>query len=276
MAAITGSLIAGGLAAAGSIGGAAIGANAAGSATDKSVNAQREGMASQERLAREGMAYQERQAGQSNQLLRDFYGQAQTQLKPFQDAQLGALGQAVGLTDPNNPVYQQQRDVNTQAIQRQLAAQGLLRSKNQVDLLSNLELGLNQQRVGQINSLMGLGAVQQGAQNTMGLGGGLANIASQLGANVGSSFSQMGANNANSLAQIGQTQAQGIMANANAWGGALSGLGNIAQGTIGNIQGIGQRKEDREWLSGLIGGGANPQSLAGLSAFFSQYGGRQA
>lgn len=234
MAIGTAALVAGGLAAAGSVGGAAIASKASGDATDASVQAQREALASQEKLAREGMAFQEKQAARGDALLRDFYAQSQAQLKPFQDAQLGALGQAVGLTDANNPLYQQQRTAMTQNIQRQLAAQGLLRSKNQVDLLSNLELGLGEQRANQINALLGLGSVQQGAANAQALGGGLAGIASQLGANVGSSFGALGAANAQGIANIGQTFAQGRLAQGQALGGLLSGLGNIAQGSIEN------------------------------------------
>jgi hypothetical protein len=221
-------------------------------------------MAAQERMAREGIAFQKEQAGRSENLLREFAGKADAQLKPFQDAQLGALGQAVGLTDPNNPIYQQQRTANTQAIQRQLAAQGLLRSKNQVDLLSGLELGLNQQRGNQINSLLGLGSVQQGAANTQSLGGGLASIASNLGANVGSSFGNLGAANANSLASMGQAQAQGIMARGNALAQGISGFGNAIQGTIGNFQGIKQREQDMLFLKSLLGGGGG-QSGLGMS-----------
>jgi hypothetical protein len=234
------------------IGGALIGSKAAGDATDKSVAAQREALASQERLAREGMAYQERQATRSDQLLRDFNAQAQTQLKPFQDAQLSALGQAQALTDPNNPLYQQQRQIETQAIQRQLAAQGLLRSKNQVDLLSNLELGLGQQRANQINALASLGAVQQGAQNTMGLGAGLASLAGNLGANVGQAFGNLGAANAQGISAIGQANAQGIMGQANALAGGLTGVNNAIQGTAGNLLALNNQAGQMEWLKSLL------------------------
>lgn len=263
-------LIAGGLAAGGAVTGAAIGADAAGDATDASVRAQRDAMAMQERLAREGMTFQKGEADRGERLLREFYAQSQAQLKPFQDAQLGALGQAVGLTDPNNPIYQQQRGQMTEQIQRQLAAQGLLRSKNQVDLLSNLELGLGQQRSNQINSLLGLGAVQQGAANTQNLGGGLAQIAQNLGSNVGSSFGALGSANANSLASIGQTFAQGRLAQGNALSQGIQGFGNAIQGTIGNFQGLQQREQDMLFLKSLIGGAGAPGDALNKNQWFNR------
>lgn len=249
--------IAGGaLAAGGSIAGAAISSSAADDATNAQVNAQREGMRTQERLAREGMSYQERQAQRSEQLLRDFFGQSQAQLKPFQDAQLQALGQAQGLTDANNPFYQQQREQMTQAIQRQLAAQGLLRSKNQVDLLGNMELGLNQQRINQINSLANLGAVQQGAANMQALGGGLANIAGNLGANVGQAFGSLGSANAQGLKAIGQSYAANTMANAQNTSGLMQSLAGIGSNTFSSIanykQGQAQQQQQADQFAQML------------------------
>jgi hypothetical protein len=247
-------VIAAGIAAAGAVTASAVSSSSASSASDKQMTAEEKAQKSQEDLAREGMQFQQTQATRADQLLRDFNSQAQTQLKPFQDAQLAALQQAQGLTDANNPYYQQQQAQGTQAIQRELAAQGLLRSKNQVDLLTNLQLGLNQQRVSQVNSIANLGAVQQGAQNTMQLGGGLADIANTLGANVGSSFQALGAANANSLARMGQISAQGTLQQGQIWGGLANQFGNIAQGTLGNYQSQQNQQWQQNFLQQLIGG----------------------
>jgi hypothetical protein len=219
MSGITGAAIGGGLVAGvGSVGGALIGKGAAADATAAQIAGQREG------------------ADKSAALLKDFYGQSQAQLKPFMDAQLGALKQEQGFTDPNNPIYQQERTQMTNAIQRQLAAQGLLRSKNQTDLLTNMELGLNQQRMGTINSLANIGAVQQGAANTQGLGSSLASIYGGAAQN------------------IGQAQAQGALASGQAIGGMFTGLGNAVQGAYGNYLAGNRWDQQMGLLKGLLPG----------------------
>lgn len=227
-AAVIGGIIGG----AGSVGGAAIGAGAAGSAADKQTAANRESMAAQKDAAAKASEY-----------LKRYSSVARNDLQPLANAQTAGIQGLVGLTDPNNPYYQQQRDVNTQAIQRQLAAQGLLRSRAQADQLSNLELGLNQQRTGILGSLAGLGAIQQQSAGAQGLGQGLAGIQQMVGQQIGSAFQNQG-----------QIQAQAGMQQANAWSGGLAGLGNAMQGIFNPAPTLAQT------LAQLgLGGGGGPQ-----------------
>ena len=219
-------LIGGALAAAGSLGSAAIGADAAGGAADKATQAQREAIAAQKEQAARAEAFQREQAGI-----------ARADLQPFRDAQLGALGQLQGMADPNSAFATAQRDQATQAIQRQLAAQGLLRSKKQSDLLGNFELGLMNQRAGILQGIAGGGAAQQQAGISQSLGQGLAGNAVNLGNQIGSSFQN-----------IGQIQAQGGMAQAQAIQGGLAGLNNAIQGTFSGVAAQQQNQFQNDFL----------------------------
>lgn len=225
MGVVTAAAVAG----AATIGAAAISSSAAGDAADAQLSAEEKARRSQERTAQQSEAF-----------LREQSGIAREDLAPYRQAQAQALGQLQGFSDENNPIYQQQRQFQTQQIQQQLAAQGLLRSKNQTDLLQNLELGLSQQRLGVISGLSNLGAAQQSASISQNLGLGLANSQQALGAALGSSF-----------ARAGQAQAQGALGQGQAIGGGLVGLGNIAQGAYGNYQA--QQQQDK--LFALLGGG---------------------
>jgi hypothetical protein len=197
----------------GSIAGGLIAKGGAKDAADAAASAQREGIASQERLAREGLG-----------VAREQNAWAQGQLAPFIQSQLSANRQLAAFADPNNSAYSEQRDFSTRQIQQQLAAQGLLRSRGQGDSLANLELGLNQQRLGVIQGLAGTGAAQNAAQLAQGYGGQAAQILGGAGQGIGSS-----------LAQMGQTQMQGILGQTQAIGGIVGGLGNIVQGGIGSL-----------------------------------------
>lgn len=216
---------------------------AEGSNTDKSIAAQRE------------------MTDKAAAALKEQADIARSELAPFRESQLNALNQLNGLGDINNPLYQQQRAVNTQAIQRQLAAQGLLRSKKQSDLLSNLELGLDQQRTGVLQGLAGTGAVQASAQVSQGLGSSLSGLYGNLGANIGSSFQNFGNNLAGIYQNMGNTRAQLAMANGQAIGGYASNLNNIVQGTYGNYLSQQQNAQQMALLQQLLasnGGGAAP------------------
>ncbi len=222
-------IIGGILGAAGSVAGSAISADATGSAVDKQTKAQND-----------SIKFQQEQAAKAEQFLRDQSSQARQDLQPFRNSQVNALNQLNQLADPNSSLANAQRDVATQAIQRQLAAQGLLRSKKQSDLLGGLELGLAQQRAGILQGLAGTGAAQQQAQISQGLGQGLANNVLNLGNQVGSSFQN-----------IGQIQGQGAIANANAFTGGLAGLNNSIQGTFGAINNI-DRQKQQDTINNLI------------------------
>lgn len=266
----TAAIIGGGLlAAGGSVAGSLIGGAAQDDATNASIQANREAMAQQERLAREGMAYQERQANSSLDFLKKQYADAQAQLAPFSKAQVGALEQAVGMTDPNNQIYQKRREQMTQQIQQQLAAQGLLRSKNQNDLLTGLELGLEEQRLGQVNALLGNGANQSLAGLAQNYGGNVAAIQGQLGQTVGSQFGAMGQNamaNGQSLANLNASR---ILAGAQNTQGLISGLTNIGSNMIGGFQAANQNA----LMNALVGKSLGITNKAGLDELLKQYRG---
>lgn len=231
----TAALIGGGIAALGTVGSAVIGADAQGAAGRQADSAQRDALAQQERLAREGMAYQERQANQSLDFQRQQYQDAQAQLRPYGDIQLQATKDLQGFTDPNNPIYQQQRQQMTQALQQQLAAQGLLRSREQVDNLGNIELGLNQQRLGVQQGLAGLGASQGLAGLAEQYGGNVANIRGNLGNQVGSQFGAMGQNAMVSGQTLAQLNSQRILAQGQNTQGLIGGLTSITGNTLGSL-----------------------------------------
>ena len=223
-------LIGGILGAAGSVAGSAINSAATGSAVDKQTQAQND-----------SIKFQQEQAAKADQLLRQQSDQARQDLQPFRDSQVSALNQLNQLADPNSSLANAQRDIATQAIQRQLAAQGLLRSKKQTDLLGNVELGLAQQRAGILQGLAGSGAAQQQAGISQGLGQNLANNALNLGGQIGSSFQN-----------IGQIQGQGAIANANAITGGLAGLNNAIQGTFTNYANLQQQRQNNELNQAIL------------------------
>lgn len=239
MPALTTAAIVGGgaLAAGGSIAAGAIGASAAGDAADAQTQATRESIAAQREMAEKAAA-----------LFREQAGIARDDLAPFRESQLSALQQLAQYADPNSAYYNQERDVGTQAIQRQLAAQGLLRSKKQSDLLTDLELGMQRNRLSTLQSLAGTGAVQSSAGISQGLGQGLANIYGGLGNQVGSG-----------LQQLGQIAGQSRMAQANAWSGALGGFNNAIQGSVGGLLNLNAQKQqllyNQQLLKSLTGGG---------------------
>lgn len=170
------------------------------------------------------LAFQKDQAAKAEKFLREQTALARQDLQPFRDSQLAATQQLQGLADPNSELFQQQRSINTQAIQRQLAAQGLLRSRNQSDLLSNLEIGLNQSRAGILGQLSGMGAAQGQAGIAQGLGGSLNSLYQNTTEGIGSS-----------LQNVGRLQAGGILGQAQALTGMIGGINNSIQGGIGSF-----------------------------------------
>jgi len=221
-------------------------ARATESAANTAADAQRDGMTSQERIAREGMAAQKEQAATAQAFLEKQSAQARADLEPFRQSQVSALGKLQGLSEAGNPFEGQQRQVATQQIQQQLAAQGLLRSKNQTDLLSNLEMGLAQQnyqnRVGLLGSLSGTGAAQSMAGIATGLGQGVAGLQGNLGAQLGSSFGQLGGAVGAGMANIGQIYGNAGIASA---GYLASGATQTANNLSGLYQSFQQNKANQ-------------------------------
>jgi hypothetical protein len=267
-------LVGGGLAAAGNIGAAAIGAGAASdaaeaqmSSTDKQIALQKEMFAKQLEEMQTSRAQQERLFGQGLDFAKSQYGQAREDLAPVLAAQKVGLSNLQGFADENNPYYQAQRNQATQAIQRQLASQGLLRSKQQGEQLAGLELGLLGQRMnvnqflGGLQGAQGQAALSQGL-GQLGLAGGeaLSGIAGQYGANVANLYGQNAQQLGTMFGQQGQIAANKAISQGQALSGMFQGLGNIAQGTIGNMMLQDQLKKMQ--LAQAV-----PQTNLGMSPF---------
>lgn len=262
MSGITGAIVVGGSALAGTVAGGLIaksGAQAAGqSAADATVEAAKIQAASTDK----SIAAQQQMTDKAANVLREQYGIARQDLLPFQQVQLKALQDAAGLTDPNSQIYQDERRLSTESIQRQLSAQGLLRSKNQVDLLSNLEVGLNSERFNRVNQLAGIGAAQQGAALSQGLGGSLSGLYGNLGQNIGSTFQNSGNTLAGLYQNLGQVRGQTALAGSQAIGGIVAGGSNALQGVFANVNAMNNQQAQLALLNKLMGGGGG---LSGLN-----------
>jgi hypothetical protein len=105
------------------------------SANDDALEAERQGLWDALKIQEQGsgraMDYQATKGQEAINAFLTYAARARADLDPYRKASAEALKQQQGLTDPNSPIYQQQRAAMTSQIQRQLAAQGLLRSKNQ-------------------------------------------------------------------------------------------------------------------------------------------------
>jgi hypothetical protein len=210
MSVVVASIVGGGAA----LGSAAIGAIGAGNAASAQERATRDSLKMQQRMAREGMAYAERQAELSRK-----------ELAPFRELQLRALGQVSELSDPNSALARAERSRATEAVQRQLAAQGLLRSRAQGDSLANMELGFASENFNRQNALAGIGAAQGIAAGYQGLG--------QQGL---SSYSNLGQSIGQTIQAGGAGQAQAYMAGANAIQGGFQIANNSFQSILGASQ----------------------------------------
>lgn len=219
----TAALVGGGLAAAGSVAGGLAAKSGAKDAASEQLQA-----------TRESIAFQKEQADKAAALL-----------EPFRQAQLGAVTQLQDLSKVGSPLELQQREAATQAIQRQLAGQGLLRSGGQSNALQTLELGLAEQRAGRLSQLAGLGSAQSQA-----------GIYNNLGSSVGQS-----------ILQQGQIRGQSAINQANATASIFQGIGNAAQGTLGNLATANLYGQLFPQAGGSAGGG-----VSGDAAFNAAHG----
>lgn len=231
--------------AAGSVAGAAIGSGAASDAASAQVLANRESIAAQKEMTQKALDFYGKQ-----------YSQARQDLEPFREAQISALRDLQGFTDANSEFYQNERQQATEAIQRQLAAQGLLRSRKQVDLLSGLESDLTRSRLNVLGSLAGNNAAQQASTLAQTYGSVGAQSLATLGQNIGSSFQNMGQAQANAALQQGQL-----------WSGAVQGVGNTLSGLAGDVSLLPAYKR----IYGRLGGGQAP----GAGAYIGPYSNSQ-
>lgn len=238
----------GALAAGGAIAGGEAARGGAVAAGQAQLQAQRESIAAQTRQSEEALKFLREQAAISRE-----------ELAPLREIQVGALEQLRGLATPGSPLEQAQRTQATTQIQRQLAAQGLLRSGTQVQGLTNLELGLAQQRQNILAGLAGTGGAQGLAGIAGQLGAGQAQIATGLGQQIGTSLGQQGR-------ILGQQALGGAAATQAQIGGVTSALG----ATLGAFAPPSQFQQ--ALISALGGGGqfspsqvANQFEFAGLA-----------
>lgn len=236
MAIATGTAILAGtaLAATGGIAGAALGADAQGDAQQSQAALTREGIAAQERINQKGIDAQKEMADKSIAFLEKQFGIARDDLEPFRQSQLKAVTDLQGLADPTNPLYQAQRQQATEAIQRQLSAQGLLRSGMQGKMLTNLELGLMQNRASVLGQLSGTGAGAQSSALAQNLGSAGSSVYSGLGQGIGAAYGNLGSNVGSSLLQLGQGIGASKAAQGQLWGGAAQGAFNAVGAGLGS------------------------------------------
>lgn len=235
----TGAIIGGSVIGAGaSLVGSAIGANSASAAADAQLKFQRE-----------GLDYQKQQSERAYNFMTD----EQKRFEPFRESQLRAISQLEGLADPNNPYAASERKISTDAIQRTLAAQGLLRSSAQGTELQNLELGLAQRRQNILQALAGTGAGAQAASMGQNIGQSLLNSGSQIGSQFG---------------QMGQTVGAGLMGQGQAWQQGVGQINNAFQGGVSNFMQLELLNRFGNNGAGGSGGGGgtyNPVALPNLA-----------
>lgn len=193
----------------------AIGAGASLIGAGKQADAAEKATAAQLEAHREGLAFQKQTADRAFGL----FEKSRADFEPFRLAQLRAMGALEGLTDPNSPVYAAERKSLYDPIQKELNAQGLLRSGAQGAALGNVELGLSQKRAQILSMLAGTGA---GA------------TALSAGQNQGQQLLGTGERVGSSIAQTGAIQGQGFLNSANAFSQGLAGVNNAFQGGVGN------------------------------------------
>jgi len=170
---------------------------------------------------------------------------------------LGATQELQGLADPNSQFFSQQRDRSQEAVRRQLAAQGLLRSTAQGDQLSNIEVGLEQNRAQILSSLAGNGASQAFAQTS----GNMANAANQFGQNEAAQGNVLAQGFLNQ-GQIGSNLATQFT---NIGGGILDQMNAERLREQQRLQQQAQMSQTNAILSGLIGGGGSAGGASSVS-----------
>lgn len=214
-------------------------------ATDAQVQANQQAIALQEKA----LDLQNQQSEKALAFLQSQSDQARADLQPFRDIQLQATQDLQALADPNSALFQQQRTEGTQAIQRQLAAQGLLRSGAQGDQLGRLETGLAQTRANILGGLSGTGAAGGLASLASGLGQSGAGVLGQQSQNIGSTLAGI----SGLLAGQGQAIGQGAIGGANAIAGGLANVNNNIQSTIAALLQQNQLAQNGT-LFGALGG----------------------
>ena len=186
--------------------------------------------------------------GRARSELERFFGRAEGALAPQAEAQRAGLAGLQGFADPNSEFFKAQRAASTQAIQRQLAAQGLLGSGKQRQQLTELELGLTGQRLGVLGQLSqaGGGALGQLAGLNFSQGGRLAGLET----GIGSSLASIAGGFQNQLAQLRLAEGDIRAGKANAIAAAQ------AKRREGVTEGIDQLAGDIAAASGKAGGAA--------------------
>lgn len=221
----TTALIAGGLGAAGSLGGALIGSSASKSAANAQAQAQMAALAQQKALFEQGLGVQS-----------GYVGQAQDTLNPFINAGKSVLPTLQGLITPGA----NQNALLSQTPGFQFASQyGTMAATNALAPKSGASAGPLAAAISQYNNGLAQNTWQNtvnALQNYAGIG---ANAATSLGgifgnagnAALGQSGVQAGLQG-NTLGNIGNAQASGILGNANALSGGLTGAAGAGSNAL--------------------------------------------
>ena len=200
---------------------------------------------SQAQAAEQASQAQLQAAREAQQFQREMFESGQQQMRPFIRAGQDAVGQLSGLTDPamqaqmfdqiaQGPVFAQQAEQAEQAMLRNASATGGLRTGQANVALGQvapqIQQGLYQQQVGQLQGLagMGMGAAQSAAGFGQQAGSGMANVAMQSGMGQGNISMQTGANQAAAAQQAAMAQAQMQQAQ-----------GQIGSDLLGDLGGLG-------------------------------------
>lgn len=272
---------AGVLAAGATVGSSAIQSDAADSANTAQLQATLESIKAQRELTERGFQVFQSQTERAQDFLREqnalargesrrAYERAIDTLQPFQDVALQNLKAAQGYADPDSPQSKAERAVFQRNLAQNLAARGLTGSGTEIQGLTDYEVGQGANRRNLVLGLANLGTSQVGnlanlyaANNNAGLstqlGQGLAGLASNLGSVGSSLFGNLGQNIGGTLAQGGQTQAGLALQSGQAQAQGLAGLGNVAQGVLGNYLSLQQQNQNQQFLQSIL----NPQRGGG-------------
>ncbi len=281
----TTALILGGLAAAGSVGGAAIGANAS-----KSV-------ASTQASAAQQAADIAQAAGTSaNQTNAETYNKQITALQPYVDAGTngldalktalapgGSLSQQFSF-DPSkiadNPDYQFQLNEGLKAVQRAASATGTLGSGGTLKALTQYSQGLASNEIGQAyqQALSTFGTNRNSAVQNLSIPLSLGQYGTSGVLNALSSYNNLYSQNSLGTAQIvgndltskANAQAAGTVGSANAYGGALGNLSNLAQ-TYALLSSLQQPQQTIAPGGQLPNTNTRPSSAQALAPYVTPY-----
>ena len=212
----------------------------------------------------------------SNNFLKQQYGQTQQYLQPYRDAGPGALGQMQTMANQpftmsnltQDPGYQFRLQQGQQALDRAAASKGLGLSGAALKGAMDYNQGMASQEYGAAygrnqNQFNRLGTMAQMGENAAGQGAQMSNA--------------FGTNMANGIGELGQIKAAGTMAQYRNWqtqdsraAGAWGGGGSSGAGQSG---GFGMGNMDQRYTNmGSFGGGGNQNGYSAGGYDMPMYG----